>query len=135
MYYTILSLIFGILMIAGGIYIPLARRKIAKNGVPLKGKIVDFKVEELQRETWVQYVVGFEHKEQYFELPTLTQIQASFAKKRIGTEVDIFYSETHPENVIIKGGFWLYVCAVVGFVAGIVFTVAGILGLFNNTPN
>jgi len=122
---SIVLIVLGILAIVGSPMLFKQSRNI-KNGKILNGKITGYLTKRTGRQFATQYVVGFEHNDEYLELPTL--LPTLLWLKKIGAEVEIYFSEQEPEKIIIKGSYAAEVYAVIGIFAGILLVFAGITG-------
>lgn len=71
--------------------------------------------------------MAFEHKGQYYELPTETRIPRVFALRRVGKEINVFYNENRPESVIIRGSYLEEVVAIPCFLFGVFLIPIGVM--------
>ena len=131
MIWSLFFLGLGLLMIAGSIILPREKRSIIKTGTEVRGRIIDHILERRGGRGFnfsTKYLLAFDYKGEHHELPTLTYCPALF-KRKIGREETIYFSEKHPDSVVIKGTYWEEIYAVAGIFFGVVFTLAGIAGI------
>jgi len=118
-------IVFGVLAFVGSPMLFKQSRNI-KNGEIFNGKITGYLTKRTGRQFATQYVVGFERNNEYLELPTL--LPTLLFLKKIGTEVEVYFSEKESEKVLIKGSYAAEVYAVIGIFAGILLVLLGIAG-------
>ena len=121
----IILTIVGLLMVIGSFIIPKQKREIVNGGTIVNGKITEYLTKKQGRTLAIQYIVAFNYNGEHYERPTL--LPAPFFVKKIGKEVDVYFNEKHPDNIIVKGDYWAEFYAVVSFIIGIAIVVLGVI--------